>query len=476
MNALADTVINLQSLLETHDQPFVVIDERHRIVACNRAFERAFGLGSEAIVGQLCYRLLHNQEVPCSQLGQHCPYVQVSEGTAAESAVHDHVDGHGKRSWVRVRGFPLRGSDGRLYVGELMDALPTTGRGDEDDVGMVGASPAFRRAIAQLERAARTATPVLLQGETGTGKTLAAAYLHRHSPRRDGPFVAVDCAALPESLFESEMFGHERGAFTGSVGSRRGLFELAHGGTLLMDEIGEVPLALQAKLLRVLDTGQFRRLGGRRLHHADVNVVCASNRPLAESARTGQFRADLYYRIAGFVVELPPLRERREDIPTLAAALLSRLRCARGQPWQLSAAALKVLCEYEYPGNVRELRNVLEVAAAYCDGEAITPEHLRMTVPIEARREGLPRAAPESRFELPVAWSSAAGAAVAPSPGTDPAQASWNPRSGASLRDVEEDYIRDLLERHHGRRRKVADVMGISERTLYRKLRRYGLG
>ncbi len=230
---------------------------------------------------------------------------------------------------------------------------------------MVGKTPAFTACMDQLKMVAAAQAPVLLQGETGTGKELAANYIHHNSPRSGQPFLTVDCTVLTESLFESEVFGHVRGAFTGSVGERIGLFEQADGGTLFLDEVGELPMSQQAKLLRVLESGQYRRVGGRSNRKADVRIVCATNRHLWDHVKAGRFREDLYYRIACLAVRLPPLRERIDDIQLLAPNLLEPISSAMSRHYSLTDDALERLKQYDYPGNVRELRNILSIAATH---------------------------------------------------------------------------------------------------------------
>ena len=223
---------------------------------------------------------------------------------------------------VRVTAYPLRSGSGELFMGELIEPLSAIEQDRLDCNRMVGQARTFTACMEQLKLVAATAAPVLLQGETGTGKELAASFIHGHSPRREKPFLTVDCTSLTDTLFEAEVFGHTRGAFTGSVGEKLGLFEQADGGTLFLDEVGELPMNQQAKLLRVLETGQYRRVGGRGTRKVDVRVICATNRHLWEAVQATSFREDLYYRIACLTVRLPSLRERLEDIPMLANSLL----------------------------------------------------------------------------------------------------------------------------------------------------------
>lgn len=303
--------------------------------------------------------------------------------------------------------------------------------GDE----LVTVNPNMRRLLELADRVALRDVPVLLTGESGTGKELMARRLHRRSARRDGPFVAVNCAALPESLAESELFGHEKGAFTGADKDRPGRFEEANGGTLFLDEIGDLPLALQAKLLRVLEDGLVRRVGGRRDIPVSVRVVAATNRDLTQAMEAGQFRRDLYYRLAVVRIELPPLRQRKGDISALARHFLLSLAARHGLPaGELSPEALEALENYAWPGNVRELRNVLERALVVRAGGVI-------------RREDL---------DLPALSSGAS--------------------SFPLDRDARErEAILEALRRANGNRERAAELLGISVRTLYYRLRRHGI-
>lgn len=457
--------VDLQSLVDSHEQPFVVIDGAYRIVAFNQAYERAFGLDKRAI-GQPCYRVTHNHESPCHETGEDCPHLNLFELGRQDCCLHTHHDASGQLHRVRVSAYPLRGSDGDLYMGELIQELTEPARPGVGESPMVGATLPFLACLEQLRMTASSQAPVLLQGETGTGKELAANYIHRHSPRRDKPFLTVDCTVLTESLFEAEVFGHARGAYTGSVGEHIGLFEQADGGTLFLDEIGELPLSQQAKLLRALETGQFRRVGGRRVRTADVRIVCATNRHLWEGVTSGQFREDLYYRVACLAVRLPPLRERLEDIRLLAPALLEPICCTAGRRLTLTDDAIEQLTHHHYPGNVRELRNILLVAATHCSNGQID------AAMIEAVLRQL-----SPSVSYPVAGNGVAAAThareAAPLAGTDDRSAS--PATGATLQELEAQHIAQLLTQHNQNRRKVASLLEISERTLYRKLKRYHL-
>ncbi|HSQ64809.1 MAG TPA: sigma 54-interacting transcriptional regulator [Polyangiaceae bacterium] len=295
---------------------------------------------------------------------QHCELVREGDGVRVRdlgSTNGTRVDGTRVQDALLSPGAVLR-------VGEVEVALrPAPQRqevlpSDQTRLGpALGKSLAMRTIFGVLERIAPTEATVLLEGETGTGKDVLARAIVEHSPRKSGPFVVVDCGAVSYSLIESELFGHERGAFTGAVSARQGAFELADGGTVFLDEIGELPLDVQPKLLRVLETREFRRVGGNKPLHTDVRVVAATKRDLKREVQGGKFREDLYFRLAVVPVTVPPLRERREDIPLLAAHILEAA-CAGGEPLPIASDAMQGLLAHDWPGNVRELRNVLERA------------------------------------------------------------------------------------------------------------------
>ncbi|HEX8726863.1 MAG TPA: sigma-54 dependent transcriptional regulator [Gemmatimonadaceae bacterium] len=310
--------------------------------------------------------------------------------------------------------------------------------------GIVGRSPALRQAMDLAVKVARHPSTVLITGESGTGKELFARLVHRDSPRSARAFVAVDCAAIPEALLESELFGHARGAFTGAAGERRGLFEEANGGTLLLDEIGELPLSLQVKLLRVLQEGEIRRVGESTPRRVDVRVIAATSRDLEAEVAAGRFRADLFYRVNVVRLHLPPLRERREDIPELAHTMVKgfneRLNLqVRG----FAPAAMRLLIDYPWPGNVRELENVVERAMVLTESKEIGVDQL----PAEVR---------------------------APSVQAHPEADELSVKKRTEV--LEKDLIRRALEQTGGNRTRAAKLLELSHRSLLYKLREYGLG
>ncbi len=322
-----------------------------------------------------------------------------------------------------------------------------------EDVAIITINDRMKRVKELTLRAAERDCTVLITGETGTGKELIARWLHIYSPRHQKPFVPVNCAALPDTLLESELFGHEKGAFTGASERRIGKFELADGGTLFLDEIGDISPSAQAKLLRVLQEGEIQRLGSNKIIKVNVRVVAATNKKLEEEVKAGRFREDLFYRIRVLEIALPPLRERPEDIPILVNHFLEQLR--REHPTQvraISPEALQYLRRYSFPGNVRELRNIIERALVLASGDTILPEHL----PTEVIECGEP---------LPVS--------IGREPQTTEVTSEFQPRSLAA---IERDYICRVLEHVHGNKVKAAEILGISRTTLYEKLKEYGLG
>jgi transcriptional regulator with GAF, ATPase, and Fis domain len=319
--------------------------------------------------------------------------------------------------------------------------------------GLIGRSAAMERIFNLIENLEHSEATVLLTGDSGTGKEVVARAIHTHSPRRDGPLVAVNCGALPGELLESELFGHVRGAFTGAVRDRAGRFEAAAGGTLLLDEVADLPLQLQVKLLRVLQERTFERVGETRTRKTDARIIAATNVDLRRAVQDGRFREDLYYRLRVVPIEIPPLRARREDIEPLATFLLARVGARQGRALRFSPDVLRLLLEHDWPGNVRELENVLEFAVAVCKGQTIVPEDLPSEVGadyVEARGPGM------------------AEALTAPPPGT-------NGSHHDDTTEIDAARIRGALETCHWRRHQAASVLGISRTTLWRRMRDLGL-
>jgi DNA-binding NtrC family response regulator len=339
--------------------------------------------------------------------------------------------------------------DLRAEISDMRQEFRTSGRFGK----LWGRSAPMQRVYDQIARVSPTVVNVLLVGESGTGKEVVAATLHELSRRRTQPFLAVNCGAISPQLIESELFGHEKGSFTGAMRQHRGFFERAHGGTLFLDEITEMPLDLQVKLLRVLETGAFMRVGSDELFETDVRIVAATNRQPLEAVQIGKLREDLYYRLNVFQILLPPLRERLEDIELLAPHFLEAISAAEGRPKAFAPVAIERLKQYHWPGNVRELRNVVQRASIMSDSTVID----QLQLPDEAAAGTSP--------VVPVAGSSAPAAGGPPM---------LRVRVGASIAEVERQLIVATLEHCGGVKERTADVLGISLKTLYNRLREYG--
>lgn len=407
----------------------------------------------------------------------------------------------------------------RLGVTEVMtkpvsmvDAVATARRLVErrrlqQHIGIFGQSSTIHEVLVKIEQMAPVSSTVLIQGESGTGKELVAKGIHDLSPRRGKAFIAVNCAALPESLLESELFGHEKGAFTGAAERRLGRFELADGGTIFLDEIGEIPLSTQVKLLRVLETRTFFRVGGTQPIKVDVRVIAATNRNLKERVTLGEFREDLYYRLSVLNITLAPLRERREDIPILARRFIREFSKAHDRPFRgITAEAMQVLVEAPWPGNVRQLRNLVEsmvvlapgteIRASDIPAEVLEGAHtvlpvlasaggrelshelefiLRNLMDLRLQVEELRRRLDERPgrvqvIEIPESAMSPMHEIV-----HEPAAPDVLYRSGMTMAEVEKATITAALKESNGNRRQAAAKLGIGERTLYRKIKEFGL-
>ncbi len=384
------------------------------------------------------------------------------------------------------------------------------------ETGLIGESAPLREVMVKIEQMAPVSSTVLIEGESGTGKEIVARALQRLSPRRGKPFIAVNIGALPESLLESELFGHEKGAFTGAAERRLGRFELANGGTLFLDEIGEAPLSTQVKLLRVLEQREFVRVGGATPIKVDVRIIAASNRPLRDAVEQGTFRADLYYRLNVLNIYLPPLRERREDIPLLVRTFVQEFAKEHDRAFHgISASAMQILSDYPWPGNVRELRNLVESMVVLSPGREITaadiPRELReggsarfLPVPVGAVVRGqheaggrelefIVRSLVELKLQLeelrrrvddgrplrgeivgevrPAGVSAVSALEAAPSAPVNTLEV----EAGMTMAEIERAAIVHALRETRGNRRKAADMLGIGERTMYRKLKEYNL-
>jgi two-component system response regulator AtoC len=432
-----------EQIINILPDPFVVIDRSYKIIAANRNYLKHYGYSTPSdVVGRFCYEVSHHVDAPCSQHGEHCPLETVFESGQPTQVMHVHYH-DGEEEHVQLHSNPLFDADGKvMYVGEYI--YPVHKPNAEGSI-LIGRSRPMLRLTSLLQRVAPTQTSVLLQGESGVGKENVAEYIHQYSTRSSMPLVIVDCGTLGENLIESELFGYEKGAFTGASAIKKGLFEVADGGTLFIDEIGELPLSLQTKLLRALESGTIRRLGGTSYIKVNVRVIAATNKNLKEMSDRGEFRQDLYYRLSAFPINIPSLRERPDDIPTLGEHFLFRME--EGDRFlPLSPEVIETLLTYDYPGNVRELRNIVERAAILAFGEEILrPEH------IVFENEAAP-----------------------------PALMSVHPAVTAGNNNLlrrrhgrlNEEAVIHALEQTDGHRADAAQLLGVSERTLYRYVQR----
>jgi two-component system response regulator HydG len=399
-----------------------------------------------------------------------CEVIVVSGQGSVEAAVEAMQAG--AATYVRK---PLRVDEVRAVVQKQIDKVTLKRRRAELEQrvdesygikGIVGRSPGMRSVLTLVRQVADTSATVLILGESGTGKELVAQAIHRLARRRKAPFVAINCAAMSETLLESELFGHEKGAFTGALRNRRGKFEYADGGTLFLDEIGDMPLTLQAKLLRVLETREVTRVGANVPVKVDVRIVAATNRDLEDAVTEGRFREDLYFRIKVVTIDIPPLRERRQDVPLLADRFLKEFAELHGRPAQaISPQAMRRLTAFEWPGNVRQLRNAIETAVLITQGDAVGVESLAPE--IAAADLG---AVEDILLAQPTAPEPAAASVAAPAA----APVGDFESTVMRLEDAERLLIRNALRDSEGNREQAARALGISERTLYRKIKKYG--
>jgi two-component system, NtrC family, response regulator HydG len=435
----------LISFLDGLPEPRIVMGPDYRIIAANAAYIREFG-GEQQIVGRCCYEVSHHFDVPCDQAGESCPLKQSLEENAPQRVLHLHHTPRGEEH-VDVETTPIRDDQGEIvYFVETMRVVRQASTRAAAK-GLVGRSPAFVGMLEKVLRVAGSDATVLLQGETGTGKELVARAIHEASHRADGPFVAVDCAGMTETLFESELFGYEKGAFTGASHRKPGLVEAARGGTLFLDEIGDLPLTQQVKLLRLIETGSYRRVGGLDWLPADFRLITASHRDLRVMVQAETFRRDLYFRINTFPLRLPALHERVDDIPLLANSLLERVDRKTGR--RFSPAALAWLSRRRYAGNIRELRNLIERATLLADGDTVDLIHLTEMDEDDAGPSGASLSVADdldgNSFRLPAV---------------------------VDLGSQEQAYLRWAQARLGHDPLRLAQQLGISLRTLYRKLAR----
>ena len=456
----------------------------------------------------------HNVQIARQQLWEGAAVVGLAD--VDDPAIHDRLRAAG---FVELWGKPANLDDVTAGIRRILER-----RALQRLTGLIGESEAIREVLVKIEQMAPVSSTVLVEGESGTGKELVARAIHQLSPRRGKPFIPVNIGALPETLLESELFGHEKGAFTGAAERRLGRFELAHTGTLFLDEIGEAPLSTQVKLLRALEQREVTRLGGTSPIRVDVRVVAATNRPLRTLVEEGEFRSDLYYRLNVLSIYLPPLRERREDIPLLVRRFVSEFSLLHERPFHgISAEAMEILIAYPWPGNVRELRNLVESMVVLSPGREIRAEDIpaeyrhhagarllpvalgavmrgageasgrelefivRSLVELKLQVEELRRRLDDARalqgemvaeVRVPAAVGSGAPLTGAGAVAIEPRDQAPPPNvvaitPGMTMAQIERAAIEAALRETRGNRRRAAELLGIGERTLYRKLNEY---
>ncbi len=417
-------------MLDSYEYPAILVSPDYRILAANDLYRDKYGELAAQEPEHYCYRVSHHYDRPCDQAGEDCPLAAATRSGQRERVLHIHQTPRGPEH-VDVEMLPITDECGNLqcFV-ELLKPVPVAGV-HKTDQDMVGASPAFNRMLELISRAGPTEAAVLLLGESGTGKELAAQTLHRASLRSGRALVTLECAGLSETLFESELFGHVKGAFTGANTSRRGLAEAADGGTLFLDEVGDIPYGLQVKLLRLLETGTYRPVGSTQVKTTHFRLVCATHRNLDEMVDQGAFRQDLFYRINVFPIRVPSLAERIEDIPALARAILHT--ASKTVSHHLTESAVGLLKSHTYRGNIRELRNILTRAVVLANTNIIGPDVIRDCLAMSAKQT-----APQAQ--------------------------------DISLKQLEQRYLQQLMRDYDGDKNKVAAIAGLSVRSLYRKL------
>ena len=425
----SDLNTDLPSLLDAFDCPAILVDSDYRVLATNAHYLERFGTIT-ADRGARCYEVSHGYDRPCDQAGENCPLAAAAQSKRKERVLHVHQTPRG-REHVDVELLPVVDDAGEVrYFVELLRPLPIASS-EASAQRLVGDSPAFNAMLELVTRVGPSDAAVLLIGESGTGKEIVAQAIHDSSRRTSRPLVTLECAGLTESLFESELFGHVKGAFTGANYAREGLAASADGGTLFLDEIGDVPYALQVKLLRLLETGIYRPVGGTQPKQTDFRLICATHRDLEQMVEQGDFRLDLYYRINVFPLRVPSLAERTKDIPAIVRTLLARID--QGTRYHITEAAMSLLRTRRYRGNIRELRNILARAVIMANGNVLDHEVLAACLDVT----------------------------------------STPPSADLTLREHERRYLDELMHRYHGDKEQVAATAGISLRTLYRKLQRH---
>ncbi len=429
---------SLRNIIESYDSPALLIDQHYTIVLANSHYRKRFSEPEADALGK-CYSLSHGYTRPCDQEGETCPLQTCSSSGVTAQVLHVHNTPRGKEH-VSIETTPVFDEQQRPYFIEVVKPV-LEASAEPSAERMIGRSAAFNRMVDLIHRAGPTDVSVLLMGASGTGKELAAKALHEASARALKPFVTVECSGLTDSLFESELFGHVKGAFTGASHARMGLVESCQGGTLFLDEVGDIPLHLQVKLLRLIETGTFRPVGSNQSRIADFRLVCATHKDLPALVEQGDFREDLFHRIGTFPIPLPSLADRLDDLPLLVSSLL--LVIAPSEALSLTPEALALLSTHPFRGNIRELKNILHRAVVLRQQNRMDESVIQQALDL-----------------LPVKTDERGGTRL-----EDLA------REGVDLIELERRYL-SVLQRVFPDKASLAKHLGCSLRTLYRKLDR----
>lgn len=460
----------IQAMINAIDKPAIFISPNYVIEAVNKPYRDTYPVDIK-LGFSTCYHVSHRNNKPCNECGETCPMQESKKTGRAANAVHIHATNEGQ-SYCDILMRPIFGSAGELlgYL-EVLDKL-TFASNSPSPGKMIGESDAFKAMLNKINRAAKSDICVLLQGETGTGKELVSQALHSASYRANKPFVVIECTGLSDALFESELFGYEKGAFTGASSSKKGLVEAAEGGTLFFDEIGDIPLAMQVKLLRLFETQTYRPVGSTTVKKANFRLVCASHKNIKAMVQRGEFRQDLYYRIAGFPIQLPALRERPSDIPILAKHMLSAL----AEKKRLHKTVLSRLSTYSFPGNIRELKNIIEQAALLANETIIREQDLPESI-VDDTADNTPHNNVVNIVDNSV--KNAFGSTSVNASNHHGPYTFGVAKSGAlakediiTLEHAEAHYLEQVCRRYTGSVEELAEALDVSVRTLYRKLQK----
>lgn len=422
----------VQSMINAIDKPAIFITSDYVIHAVNQQYLDTYQIPVKTGKHK-CFEISHKASSPCDKHGCDCPLQRCINSNQGTSALHIHETGIGN-AYCDIHMRPLLDNGMTIGFVEILENV-TYAANESKKNKLIGYSKPFQEMLKLVNRSRRSDISILLQGETGTGKDLVAHAIYQVSKRADKPFLIVECTGLNESLFESELFGHEKGAFTGASQQKKGLVELAHGGTLFLDEVGDVPLNLQVKLLRLLETGKYRPVGSLVEKVADFRLICASHKNLPQMVEQGEFRNDLYYRIAAFPIYLPSLKDRAEDIPLLANHLLNQTEF---NDKTFDHEALSAMVNYPFPGNIRELKNMVLRSALIADNDVITLSDLPNILQDNSHNHSVPE-------------------------------------TTLTLDEVEKSYLEKMLLDADYKVERVAELLQMNTRTLYRKIHKHGI-